>query len=147
MKRFFIADDDEDDREIFTEVIHEIAPFVNLTKATNGHELMKLLNNKNTELPDIIFLDLNMPLKNGQECLQEIRSDERLKHIPVVIYSTSSGREFIDETYKKGANYYIIKPDSFTDLKKIAHEILSFDWDNHIRPLRDGFVLGSGLFK
>ena len=77
-----LADDDEDDRDMLKEVLHEIAPHVTVTPACNGQQLMTFLNNSST-VPDIIFLDLNMPLKNGQECLTEIRANKKFKAVPV----------------------------------------------------------------
>ncbi len=142
----FLADDDPDDREIFLEVISEVVPHVNATIAKNGKELMLLLNEKNV-VPDIIFLDLNMPLMNGQECLVEIRNNDKLKNIPVIIYSTSWSREHIDDTFTKGANFYFPKPDSLTDLKTMISRIFSLDWDEFMKPTKDKFLLSINHFR
>jgi CheY-like chemotaxis protein len=142
-----LADDDEGSRTIFIEAIAEIAPQVKVSIAVNGRKLMNTLLATGDELPDIIFLDLNMPLKNGWECLQEIRNNERLKDIPVIIYSTSANRDHIDQTYNGGANFYLIKPDSFSDLKLIAQSILSLDWVKPIWPARESFVLVPAQLK
>jgi CheY-like chemotaxis protein len=142
-----LADDDEGSRTIFVEAIAEIAPHVSVSVAVNGRKLMNTLLTAGRELPDIIFLDLNMPLKNGWECLQEIRNSHRLKDIPVIIYSTSANREHIDRTYEDGANFYLIKPDSFSDLKLMAKSILSLDWVKPIWPERESFVLIPAQFK
>ncbi|HEX9979731.1 MAG TPA: response regulator [Flavobacterium sp.] len=122
-----MADDDPDDRDLFTEAINENNADVDCV--WNGVQLMKLLQN-NDELPDFIFLDLNMPEKGGKECLQEIRESDRLKDIPVIIYSTSSSKKDIDETFDLGANLYITKPNSFSELRKTVKSILSLDWEN-----------------
>ncbi|HEY0047074.1 MAG TPA: response regulator, partial [Flavobacterium sp.] len=79
-------------------------------------------------LPDFIFLDLNMPEKGGKECLVEIRKHSKLKEIPVIIYSTSSSKKDIDDTYELGANLYITKPNSFTELRKAVRKIMALDW-------------------
>ena len=142
-----LADDDEGSRTIFLEAMNDIAPHVNVRIAINGRKLMSNLLMSDEPLPDIIFLDLNMPLKNGWECLREIRNNERLKDIPVIIYSTSANREHIDQTYEGGANFYLIKPDSFNDLKLIAKNILTFDWVKPIWPEREKFVLIPAQFK
>ena len=142
----FLADDDPEDREIFLEVISEVVPHVKVTVAKNGKELMNMLIQKE-ELPDIIFLDLNMPLKNGQECLVEIRNNEKLKAIPVIIYSTSRSREHIDDTFMKGANFYFPKPDSFKDLKTMIAKIFSFDWSEFMKPRKDKFILSINHFR
>ena len=142
-----LADDDAGSREIFIEAIGDIAPRVKVNVAPNGQKLMSILLSETTPLPDIVFLDLNMPLKSGRECLLEIRNNERLKGIPVIIYSTSSNDEHIEDTYEGGANFYLIKPDSFGDLKLIAKNILSFDWVKPIWPERGKFVLLPNQFK
>jgi CheY-like chemotaxis protein len=142
-----LADDDIEDREIFMTAIQELSPDIKISVAVNGRELMSKLCNEDDHLPDILFLDLNMPFKNGQECLKEIRSNERLKRLPVIIYSTSSSSEHIDQTYKGGANYYLPKPDSFRDLKLIVGKVFSFDWEEHDKPLKDKFVLSAKYFK
>jgi CheY-like chemotaxis protein len=142
-----LADDDKEDREIFMAAIQELSPDIKISVAVNGKELMSKLYNEDSSLPDILFLDLNMPFKNGQECLKEIRSNDRLKRLPVVIYSTSSSSEHIEQTYKGGANYYLPKPDSFRDLKLITEKLFSFDWNEHTRPVKDKFVLSTKYFK
>ncbi len=142
----FLADDDPEDREIFLEVIGEVVPHVDVTIAKNGKELMNLLTQKE-ELPDIIFLDLNMPFKNGQECLVEIRSSEKLKSIPVIIYSTSRSREHIDDTFMKGANFYFPKPDSFKELRAMMARIFALDWEDLMKPRKERFILSVNQFR
>jgi CheY-like chemotaxis protein len=142
-----LADDDAGSREIFIEAIGQIAPHIKISVAVNGQKLMNALLSQAEALPDIIFLDLNMPLKNGKECLLEIRNNNRLRDIPVIIYSTSSHDDHIEETFVGGANFYMIKPDSFYDLKLIAKNILSLDWVEPIWPERANFVLLPTQFK
>lgn len=127
----FLADDDVDDRSMFEEVITEIDQSIQLTCVEDGMMLLQLLKSENNDLPHLIFLDLNMPNKNGKECLDEIRKSERLKHIPVVIYSTSSSPKDIDDTFDKGANLYVRKPSSFNELRSITRAVLSIDWQIH----------------
>ena len=138
--RVLLADDDADDRDFFTDAVKEAAPGVKVETVSNGEQLLERLSNGST-LPDIIFLDLNMPLKDGHECLSDIRASEKLRHIPIIIYSTSSSREHIDETYECGASLYVRKPDSFTDLKSIARKIFALDWNNYQRPAKEKFYL------
>jgi CheY-like chemotaxis protein len=127
----FLADDDSDDRAMFEEVITEIDSSIQLTCAEDGRVLLQLLESRKSPLPHLIFLDLNMPNKNGKECLDEIRKSERLKNIPIVIYSTSSSPKDIDETFEKGANLYVRKPSSFNELRAITSDVLSLDWEKH----------------
>jgi CheY-like chemotaxis protein len=123
-----LADDDSDDRDFFVEAVEESGLPVKIETAEDGEALLKLLKNSG-KLPDIIFLDLNMPNKNGRECLGEIRKTQEYLNIPVVIYSTSSSSNDIDDTFKKGANLYVSKPSSFNELKTLAKTVLNLDWN------------------
>lgn len=134
-----LADDDDDDRLLFKDVLKEYSKESNLTFAHNGEHLMSLLRTE--ELPDVLFLDLNMPLKNGIECLEEIRSDERLKSLPVVIFSTSSHPGTINLMYDIGAHLYVRKPNDFKTLRKAIQEALKKDWGRLGRPRKEDFVL------
>src|SRR3954468_8839216 len=127
-----LADDDDDDRLLFTDVLREYSADCRLTVAHNGEHLMTMLRSE--ELPDVLFLDLNMPLKNGIECLEEIRGDEKLKHLPVVIFSTSSHPGTITQMYEIGAHLYVRKPNDFNNLRKAIHEVLKKDWGHSGRP-------------
>jgi CheY-like chemotaxis protein len=136
-----LADDDDEDQEFFSSALNSIAPSIRLTKAVNGEELMNLLKD-NRDLPDLIFLDLNMPCKNGLESLMELKQVENLKNIPVLIYSTSAHGEQIEQTYLHGANLYVQKPHSFADIIKVLNEIFSFNLKDLIsQPPRSKFVL------
>lgn len=134
-----LADDDDDDRLLFTDVLHEYANDSKLTFAHNGEHLMSLLRSQ--ELPDLLFLDLNMPLKNGFECLEEIRNDEKLRHLPVVIFSTSSHPGTISQMYDIGAHLYVRKPNDFNALRRAISEVLKKDWGHPRQPSKDEFVL------
>jgi len=134
-----LADDDDDDRLLFKDVLKEYSKESNLTFAHNGEHLMSLLRTE--ELPDVLFLDLNMPLKNGIECLEEIRSDERLKSLPVVIFSTLSHPGTINLMYDIGAHLYVRKPNDFKTLRKAIQEALKKDWGRLGRPRKEDFVL------
>lgn len=122
--RILIADDDPDDRELMSEAASGHA---HVDSVSNGDQLMKSLS-LSENLPNFVLLDLNMPEKGGKECLQEIRQHERLKNLPVIIYSTSSSRKDIDDTFELGANLYITKPNSFSELKSTIRNIISYDW-------------------
>lgn len=130
-----LADDDRDDRDLFKEALSEAAPNVEVTFARDGEELMDMLNSANAKIPDIIFLDLNMPHKNGHECLEEIRSIKKLKDVPVIIYSTSSNRSDIERTFRHGATRYITKPSSFSELRTITKKFFSINW-NEAAPIK-----------
>ncbi len=140
----FLTDDDTDDCQLFSEIIQEINPNqdARLTISNDGVALMKTLDETVPPPPHVIFLDLNMPRKNGFECLEEIRSTPKLKGIPVVIFSTSSSNDIVDRSYKFGANYYICKPQSYKLLKKTIAHVLSLGLEKLSgRPDRDDFVI------
>jgi CheY-like chemotaxis protein len=137
-----LADDDEDDREFFTEIVKEVAPQAKINTVQNGKDLMDYVNSPAAELPDIIFLDLNMPCKNGKECLREIKKDFRLRHIPIIIYSTSSHVRDIENAYNDGADLYVTKPNTCNELKRIAKKVLTIDWSTFVLNNRiERFVL------
>jgi CheY-like chemotaxis protein len=116
LSKVLMAEDDEEDVDIFKQVLTELPVDVDLEVATNGIELMKLLADA-TVLPELIFLDLNMPLKNGMLCLQEIKANQRWKNIKVVILSTSSHKDQMKTAYEKGADFYMVKSNNYTDFK------------------------------
>ncbi len=140
-----LADDDEDDCLLFKEALNELGICVQLTTVQNGDQLMKLLN-KEERLPDVLFLDLNMPRKNGLQCLSEIKQSQRLKSLPVIIYSTSFQKNVVDVLYQMGAQFYIRKPNDFAELKHAIHEVLTIVAKlNYLQPSKEGFVLSLAL--
>ena len=112
----FLIDDDEDDQHVFAEALSEVDDSVNLLTASNGLEALEKLRGASTRLPDLIFLDLNMPKMNGKQFLKEIKSSGHFADIPVVIYSTSSAKTDIEETLQLGASDFIVKPVSYSAL-------------------------------
>jgi len=137
-----LADDDEDDRLFFREAFEEVKIKNQITTFNDGVQLMNHLNDKKNPLPDIIFLDLNMPRKSGIECLQEIRDNDRLKQLTVAIYSTSSSEKDIEDTFVQGANVYIKKPNDFEQLRRILGEVVNMNWQYITNGLnKDSFIL------
>ncbi|MFN8283110.1 MAG: response regulator [Chitinophagales bacterium] len=137
-----LADDDEDDRLFFKEALENIKIKTVVTTVNDGIELMEYLNKSDIKYPDIVFLDLNMPRKNGIQCLEEIRKDKNLKNLTVAIYSTSGSESDIEETLIKGANVYIRKPNDFSALKKVVSETISINWQFHNSGLnKETFLL------
>lgn len=120
-----LADDDEADRLIFKEAFEELKANTVIRIVNNGIELMDYLAKKENPVPHIIFLDLNMPRKNGIECLKEIRANRDYKEISIAIYSTSASEIDIKETFMSGANVYIKKPSDFNVLKKVLAKVVS----------------------
>lgn len=137
-----LADDDEDDRLFFTEAFSELKINTRVNTVNDGVELMDFLNNEESVLPNVLFLDLNMPRKNGVECLLEIKQNDRFKDIAIAIYSTSSSEEHIEETFVNGANIYIKKPNDFNTLKKVLSDVVTLNWQYHTSGLnKDNFLL------
>jgi CheY-like chemotaxis protein len=136
-----LADDDTDDSLLFKDALDEMSLSVNLTTVAHGEELMQWLDNIE-QLPDLIFLDLNMPRKNGFDCLLEIKQSEKLKHLSVIIFSTSFEGNVIDLLYKNGAQHYICKPNEFSQLVKVIYyAITTSSHVNLAQPRREEFVL------
>ena len=125
----FIADDDEDDRKLFIESAKEVDENITCVTASDGQEALRLLKDENNELPDYIFLDLRMPRISGKKCLEEIRKDERLLHIPVFIYTTSINVHDSTELKKNGAVHFISKPVHPNDIYYILSVVLNEKWD------------------
>ena len=131
-----LADDDEDDRNFFKEALQEIKVKTVVTLVNDGLQLMNYLTQPLNKLPNVIFLDLNMPVKNGLECLREIRRDKRLRDLAVAIYSTSSSDENIEEAFVQGANIYIKKPSDFSMLKGVLEQVINLNWQYHTSGLK-----------
>ena len=109
------ADDDFDDRMLFLEAFSEVEQSISCVTVCDGQQLLQMLN-KAQNLPDAIFLDVNMPVMDGRECLIELKRDRRLRNIPVVIYSTTSSQTEIKGYLQLGAMSFIQKPDSYPKL-------------------------------
>tara|TARA_R110002050_G_scaffold239974_1_gene376173 strand:- start:6449 stop:6895 length:447 start_codon:yes stop_codon:yes gene_type:complete len=137
-----LADDDEDDRLFFTDAFDELNMNTKVNTFNDGIELMEYLNADDVILPNVLFLDLNMPKKSGIECLNEIKANSKMSDIAIAIYSTSASEEDIEETFVLGANIYIKKPSSFMQLKKVLSEVVSINWQYHTNGLnKDNFLM------
>ncbi len=142
IKNLLLADDDLDDCTFFKDALEELKVSATLSTVNNGVELMNFLLAHVNNLPDIIFLDLNMPLKTGLECLSEIKENNRLKYIPVIIFSTSLNINVTNLVYEKGAQYYIRKPGEFSKLKKVINDALMMSSiQNLVQPEKEKFVI------
>ncbi|HLP20712.1 MAG TPA: response regulator [Chitinophagales bacterium] len=119
-----LTDDDADDCAFFRKALSTLPLSAELTILNDGEQLMQYLLNESNEIPDVIFLDLNMPRKNGSECVSEIKKSDRLKNIPVVIFSTSSNEGIMKQLFKAGVHIYVRKPNDFQQLKEIIYNAL-----------------------
>lgn len=133
VKTLFLVEDDIDDQLFFSEAISELENAMLLDIANNGKEALNRLE-KSVILPDLIFMDINMPEMNGIQCLEEIRKKPELKKIPVIILSGSSAEVAL--AHNLGANAYIEKPSSVTTLRAKLKQAISFD-----------FIVNSAAYK
>ena len=135
-----LADDDKDDRFFFQKALDALDIQHHFATVEDGEKLMTHLKKNAKSLPDVLFLDLNMPRKNGTECLSEIKLNAKLKGLPVVIYSTSLHKEIADQLHKTGAHYYIQK-DELDKLIKMLTKTFALLKENGKQPGRDKFVI------
>lgn len=140
--KLLLADDDQDDCLFFKEALDFLPLDVNLSIVNDGAELMKFLTSNFQNLPDILFLDLNMPRKNGFECLLEIKLIPELQNLPIIVFSTSIDATVVDLVYEKGVICYIQKPCDFSNLKKVIYDALIItSKNNYKQPTRANFIL------
>ena len=125
---FFIVDDDVDDRNLFIDAVKEVDAGIECISVNNGEQALALLTDPESSLPDFIFLDLRMPRIDGKKCLVEIKKNERLKHIPVVIYTTSRDVEESKDLKELGAFYFISKPNNPEEIFYLVSFVLDEHW-------------------
>ena len=139
--QILLADDDSDDRYFFERALKKIQEPSELVTVEDGEILMTYLHANLKNLPHVLFLDQNMPKKNGMECLIEIKQDDHLRQLPVVMYSTSVNEEVADLLYRNYAHYYVLKSD-IIELQKNIHHITTLIRENRFeRPARENFKL------
>ncbi len=125
-----LADDDIDDCLFFKEALEALPVITKLKVVYDGDELMNYLTDNKVQLPHVLFLDINMPRKNGFECLGEIKQNEKLKDLPVVMFSTSNAHDKINILFKSGADVYIRKPSNFSQLVQVIQHALPIAAEN-----------------
>ncbi|MCD9015169.1 response regulator [Parachryseolinea silvisoli] len=134
-----LADDDDDDFLFFTLAVADTQIAVALTRVEDGEMLMKALEEN---IPDVLFLDLHMPCKNGWQCLREIRSNRRYDNLPIITYTSFDDLKNIDYCFREGANLYSVKATNLASLTEILKRVLSIEWKRTMYfPPRQEFVL------
>lgn len=123
-RNILLVDDDTEDQEIFKSAVSQISPELKCITLTNAGEALSKLRDKQLT-PDVIFLDLNMPIMNGHDFLAAVKQEEQTKNIPVIIFSTSSNPSTIKSTKEMGATDFITKPDRFDKLVNILKPIIN----------------------
>jgi DNA-binding response OmpR family regulator len=136
-KNIWLADDDKDDCELFEDALKQILPAVSLITIPTSELLMTMLRPSNE--PDILFLDINMPGKNGMDTLVEIRAQRHFSRLPIVIFSSTKEPKFIHTSYGYGANLFYSKPTSFNELIAGLGNLFKMDW-------RDPFTITSNHY-
>lgn len=135
-----LVEDDNDDVEFFTEAMQSISVPVKISVAGNTVQLFNHLDND--EKFDIIFLDINLPIMNGIECLKLLKEKIQYKHIPIIMLTGSPAEHDIDETYQKGAHHYIPKPYTPLDYEFCLKAIMELNWKkSHPQPPRDKYLI------
>lgn len=123
-----IADDDRDDIILMEEAFRRKRIAEELISVNNGYALLNHLYSitDSSQWPQLILLDLNMPLKNGRDTLTELKQDPLLKKIPVIIYSTTDNQQEIKRCYELGANSYVVKPAAFEQILATVEAIHTY---------------------
>lgn len=137
--KFLIADDDADDVMLFCEALHQIATAMKCYHVENGNELFQFLSDSGARSPEVIFLDINMPVMNGWECLTRLKGTSDYRSIPIIIYSTSSAKRDIDLAYQLGASLFLTKPEEYRELCSILEIIATTPIESMLSRLK-GFA-------
>lgn len=135
----FLADDDEDDRDFFQEAITNLPINYSLDMVDNGEKAVNYFKNSKI-VPDFVFLDINMPIKNGFECLMDIKKIYPTNNFHSIVLSTSISFEDVDSGYNLGASAYIQKPGSIKELTQYLDYCIN---KLSFLPKREDFILNS----
>ncbi|MBK6574312.1 MAG: response regulator [Saprospiraceae bacterium] len=137
-----LADDELADCLLFKEALEELPVSAHLTTVYNGEQVMEEITKKGKKLPDVLFLDLNMPRKDGFASLGEIKRSTFLQDLPVIIFSTTAELESVKRVFRDAAHYYICKPVDFLQLKKVIYEALTLiTQKSNPLPLKENFMI------
>jgi CheY-like chemotaxis protein len=120
-----LVDDDTDDQEIFGLALLQVDPSIECAFANDGTYALKILELDHSYIPEVIFIDINMPRMNGIECLKELKKIKRLNKIPIYMYSTSGDSTIIERCKLHGATDFMVKSASITELEQSLSRILS----------------------
>lgn len=134
LKYVYLADDDEDDRLLFSDAVESIFDDCEVATFVDGERLIRHLKSNPDIVPFIMFIDINMPRMNGFECLEAIKSMPLCKDVPVIMYSTSSSQADIARSRELGANLYVQKPYNYEVMKVLMQQIFDTDWTKEAPP-------------
>ena len=134
---FLLADDDADDKTLFCEALSEIDPSIVCHTASDGKEALAILAGAQVKKPSIIFLDINMPVMDGWQCLGKIKENTDHKNIPVIMYSTSSYQRDIELALEGGAFCFFTKPSDYRELRSILKLIATTPVDSMSHAMKE----------
>jgi CheY-like chemotaxis protein len=137
MNKVVLADDDQDHGMLFKMVLKQVDPSKTLSIIKDGDSLLQSLQ---IQVPDLLFLDLNMPCKSGLECLQDIRENLHLTELPIVVYSSSTHMTDIQKSYLHKADLYMVKPFNSFHLRNALVSILSMEWRKNYTDQKFYFI-------
>lgn len=141
IEKVLIADDDDDDYSLIRDAILNHRLTIKITRAENGDVLIKILDEMS---PDLLFLDISMPCRDGKQCLREIRANRKFDLLPIIMYTSISFPQDIEYCFREGANLYALKPSTFAELSAIIGNILSIDWKRSLYyPPINEFIVGN----
>lgn len=141
VKTILLIDDDADDRTFFCEALEAVAPEIVCNTSSDSRKALAKLNNREIQIPDLIILDVNIPVISGWQCLSILKEHDAYKDIPVIMYSTSSYREDINKARQLGALCFFTKPDNSKDLNKSVAIIAEHLHSNSLPSLMHGSPL------
>ncbi len=136
MQLIIYVDNDDDDFFLFKKAVNEISDEYTVLRANDADNLFELIE---VIKPDFIFLDVNLPIMNGLDCLKNLRSTKKYDSIPIIIYSTV--KDFREISYRNKANLYMVKPDSFIKIVTTLGSILAYNWSEDFYPSRDKLII------
>ncbi|HTM91299.1 MAG TPA: response regulator [Flavisolibacter sp.] len=125
ISNIIFCEDDEDDRFLFNDVTKDFNPKLMVEFVSHGLRLMELLKHY---VPDLLFLDLEMPFKNGLKCLVEIRRNPTLENLPVIMFSSTTRQSNIQTAYDMGAHLFLVKSPTFSEYASSIRAVLQLDW-------------------
>lgn len=137
--KILFVDDDLDESYLFNEALEYCKIDFEMVKAYDGNHLISYLHNN--DFPDVVIIDINMPNKDGLEALAEVRSHEKFKDLPLIMYSTNKNEESINNCYERGANMFVVKPADFDGMVQVVNRIISIDWKKPPKMSREEFVV------
>lgn len=137
-----LVDHDEGNQIFFKNIFKDLKIGIKVQLFCNGENLMEYLNSEEALIPEILFMDFDIPKKNSLECLHEIKTDFRFDKMVTAIYSDRLSEPEIEDVFVKGANIFMRKPDNYTDLKKVISEVVTVNWQYHTSGLnKDNFIM------